>query len=252
MTCILDMLQESRRRFLAPLILSVMLSACGGDNDKGGRIDGVADEALPAPRANVRGGVTGMPSKPGPGQVGPPSAAQPDMLALDENGNPILSDDTGADGEPVEGVSVDGATSQVATDATSAPVEAPLADEPTPQDAIAVVRDYYAAINARNFDRAYTLWSDAGRASGQSPQQFADGFDNTSGVSVEIMAPSRVDAAAGSRFIEVPVAFAVTGQDGRERRFVGAYTLRRAVVDGATADQRAWRIASADLREVTQ
>jgi len=31
---------------------------------------------------------------------------------------------------------------------------------------------------------------------------------------------------------------------------VGAYTLRRAVVDGAGAEQRAWRIASADLREV--
>jgi hypothetical protein len=237
-------------RFLAPLVLSVLLTACGSDNDKGGRVDGVADEALPAPRANVRGGVTGMPSKPGPGQVGPPSAA--DMLALDENGNPILPDDTGVDGEPVEGVPVEGATPEVAIDAASATVEAPQAGEPTPQDAIAVVRDYYAAINSRNFDRAYALWSDAGRASGQSPQQFADGFDNTSGVSVEIMAPSRVDAAAGSRFIEVPVAFAVTGQDGRERRFVGAYTLRRAVVDGATADQRAWRIASADLREVTQ
>lgn len=233
------------RRFLAPLILSVLLTACGGENDKQGHVDGVADEALPAPRADVRGGVTGMPAKPGPGQVGPPSAA--DMLVLDENGNPIVPDGTGVDGVPVEG-----ASPEAATDPASASVETPLADEPTPQDAIAVVRDYYAAINGRNFDRAYALWSDAGRASGQSPQQFADGFDNTSGVSVEIMAPSRVDAAAGSRFIEVPVAFTATEQDGRERRFVGAYTLRRAVVDGATADQRAWRIASADLREVTQ
>ena len=240
------------RRFLAPLILSVLLTACGGDNDKGGHVDGVADEALPAPRADVRGGVTGMPAKPGPGQVGPPSAAQPETLTLDENGNPVLPDGTGVDGVSVEGVPVDGATPEAATDAAGAPVEAPLADEPTPQDAIAVVRDYYAAINSRNFDRAYALWSDAGRASGQSPQQFADGFGNTSGVSVEIMAPSRVDAAAGSRFIEVPVAFTATDQDGRERRFVGAYTLRRAVVDGATGEQRAWRIASADLREVTQ
>ena len=121
-----------------------------------------------------------------------------------------------------------------------------------PQDAVAVVREYYAAINERNFGRAYALWSDSGRASGQSPQQFASGFDNTIGVSVEILAPSRIDAAAGSRFIEVPVAFTATEKDGRQRRFVGAYTLRRGVVDGATAEQRAWRIASADLREVTQ
>lgn len=235
------------RRFLALLLLSALLTACGGDNDKQGHVDGVADEALPAPRADVRGGVTGMPAKPGPGQVGPPSAAQPETVALDENGNPILPHGMGVDGVPVEG-----ALPETATDAAGAPVETPQADEPTPQDAIAVVRDYYAAINGRNFDRAYALWSDAGRASGQSLQQFSDGFDNTSGVSVEIMAPSRVDAAAGSRFIEVPVAFTATEQDGRERRFVGAYTLRRAVVDGATADQRAWRIASADLREVTQ
>src|SRR5688572_6990117 len=146
------------RRFLAPLILSLLLTACGGDNDKGGHVDGVADEALPAPRADVRGGVTGMPAKPGPGQVGPPSAAQPETLTLDENGNPVLPDGTGVDGVSVEGVPVDGATPEAATDAAGAPVEAPLADEPTPQDAIAVVRDYYAAINSRNFDRAYALW----------------------------------------------------------------------------------------------
>ncbi|HEY1141856.1 MAG TPA: hypothetical protein VGE88_16880, partial [Lysobacter sp.] len=74
---------------------------------------------------------------------------------------------------------------------------------------------------------------------------------DTTGVSVEIMAPGRVDAAAGSRYVEVPVALTATHADGRQQRFVGAYTLRRAVVDGATADQRAWRIGTADLREVT-
>jgi hypothetical protein len=244
-------MHSRRRLLLAPLLLSALLStlltACGGDKGKQGHVDGVADEALPAPRADVRGGVTGMPDKPGPGQVGLPPAAPPDTIALDENRNPVLPDALGVDGATAEG-----AVPELASEAAGAPAETPLADEPTPQDAIAVVRDYYAAINGRDYARAYALWSDAGRASGQSPEQFADGFDDTRGVSVEIMAPSRVDAAAGSRFIEVPVAFTATGHDGRERRFVGAYTLRRAVVDGATADQRAWRIASADLREVTQ
>jgi hypothetical protein len=195
-------------------------------------------------------GVTGMPSKPGPGQVGPPAAA--DMLALDENGNPILPDDTGADGEPVEGVPVEGATPEVAIDAASAPVEAPQAGEPTPQDAIAVVRDYYAAINARNFDRAYALWSDAGPR--QRPvaaairrrlrqYQWCVGRDHgtqSRGCCRRIALHRGAGGLCRHR------------QDGRERRFVGAYTLRRAVVDGATADQRAWRIASADLREVMQ
>ena len=40
-----------------------------------------------------------------------------------------------------------------------------------------------------------------------------------------------------------------THRDGRRVRYVGHYTLRRAMVDGASAEQRAWHIASADLRE---
>jgi hypothetical protein len=62
----------------------------------------------------------------------------------------------------------------------------------------------------------------------------------------------RVEGAAGSRFVEVPVGVEATTRDGKVRRYVGAYTMQRSVVDGATPEQRAWRIASADLRELTQ
>jgi hypothetical protein len=65
-----------------------------------------------------------------------------------------------------------------------------------------------------------------------------------------VSAPGAIDAAAGSRFITIPVAITATRSDGSVHRFDGTYTLRRAVVDGATAEQRAWRIASADLREL--
>lgn len=222
-----------------------LLVACGDKDGRDGRpgasTDG--DNALPAPAGTPGRGVTGMPAAPGPGPVGPPDdAAIASAPAVDEFGNPIppiaLPDGAPADGSvpPLDG----------------APLE-PVGDmpgEPTPQDAVAVVRDYYAAINAGGYGRAYSLWSDGGRASGQSPQQFADGFAGTAGVSVEVMQPGRVDAATGSRYIEVPVAISARQADGSERRYVGAYTLRRAVVDGATPEQRAWRITSADLREV--
>ena len=122
--------------------------------------------------------------------------------------------------------------------------------EPTPEDAVALVRDYYAAINGGDFGRAHALWSDGGNASGQSLQQFANGFTDTTGVSVQIKEPGRIDAAAGSRYIEVPVAIDAKQRDGSVRQYVGAYVLRRAVVDGASPEQRQWRIASADLREV--
>ena len=117
-----------------------------------------------------------------------------------------------------------------------------------PQDAAAVIDEYYAAISAPNFSRAYAVWGDGGNASGKTPQQFAAGFADTERVVVTIAPPGQVDAAAGSRFIEVPVAISATQRDGSVRQYVGTYTLRRAVVDGATAEQRAWRIASAEIR----
>jgi hypothetical protein len=225
-------------RILPGLLLLVLLTACGKDADSN-RVtaNGEPDERLPVPEG-ARGGVTGMPDEPGPGQVGPPASSElPPEIALDENGNPLAI--------PPEGLPTDEMTAPGEGDPAVA-----MPEEPTPEDAVAVVRDYYAAINGGNFARAYALWSDGGRASGQSPQQFADGFADTTGVSVEIMAPGRVDAAAGSRYIEVPVALTANQRDGSQRKYVGAYVLRRAVVDGATPEQRAWRITSADIREV--
>lgn len=224
------------------LAAALALAACGKDDDPQARAaNGEPGELLPAPQG-ASGGVTGMPTQPGPGQVGPPSGAELSTeVTLDENGNPILPA-TPEDG--TEAALVQDGTAPV-EDGTQAP-----ADEPTPEDAVAVVRDYYAAINARQYARAYALWSDGGRASGQSPQQFADGFADTNGVSAEILPPGRVDAGAGSRYLEVPVALTATQRDGSQRKYIGAYVLRRAVVDGATPEQRAWRIGSADLREV--
>ncbi|QNP41136.1 Cif family virulence factor [Lysobacter solisilvae (ex Woo and Kim 2020)] len=210
-----------RTPFIATLLLStLLLAACGGGDAKKTTADGGTVEQLPTP-TGAAGGVTGMPARPGPGPIGAPVAEQPEV-ALDADGNPILPE--AAQGEAT-------------------------ADEPSPDDAVAVIRDYYAAINSGDFGRAYALWSDDGRASGQSPAQFAAGFGDTTGVSVEMQAPGSVEAAAGSRYIEIPVTLVAAQRDGGQRRFSGRYTLRRAVVDGATAEQRAWRIASANLQE---
>jgi len=224
-------------RSILLLACVVALSACGGDKSRASGAAGGDTETLPAPEGS-RGSVTGMPDEPGPGQIGPPKPE--DTVVLDAEGNPVLpADATFAD-------------TTAPVDPNAPPIDPATAPaEPTPQDAVAVIRDYYAAINRRDFAQAFALWSDGGRSSNQTLEQFTAGFADTTGVSVEIMAPSRVDAAAGSRYVEVPVALTATHADGRQQRFVGAYTLRRAVVDGATADQRAWRIGTADLREVT-
>lgn len=223
------------RHVLIAAAFATLLAACGGDKDGGAarRADGSKLDALPTPEG-ARGSVTGMPDEPGPGRPADNAsiAADSDMDFGDED---VIGGLDEADvPEPGD--------------------EAPNMDgEPTAEDAVEAVQRYYAAIESRDFASAYAHWSDAGRSSGQTPEQFAAGFADVTGIIATADAPVRVEgAAAGSRYIEVPVAVETTSQDGRVRRFVGAYTLRRSVVDGATPEQRAWHIASADLRELTQ
>ena len=207
-----------------PLLLACILSACGGRHDDATTDGGRATvETLPAP-TGAGGSVTGMPDAPGPGNVDvsgePPALAT--SVALPED-----ADIADADNPETTGVDM---------------------AEPSAEDAVALMRDYYAAIEARDYDRAYLMWADG--ANRQTPEQFAAGFAQTAHVAATLDAPGRMEAAAGSRYIEVPVAIESAQQDGSVRRYVGAYTLRRSMVDGATPEQRAWRIASADIREV--
>jgi len=114
--------------------------------------------------------------------------------------------------------------------------------------AVSVIRSYYEAIDERRFADAYSLWSDNGRASGKSLADFTSGFAETADEKLETGSPSRVEPAAGSRYITVPVTITATLTSGITQSFTGTYDLRRSVVDGATAEQRAWRIYSANIR----
>ena len=205
-------------RHLALLCTCFLLAACGGKGD--GRDDAAtADGSLPIPAGTPRS-VTGMPD-PGRPLAVPAGEAIPSGATAEADAAPT---------EPLAG--------DESGDAT-----------PGPDAAVEVVRRYYAAINARDYASAHALWGDGGRASGQDAQQFAAGFAATTGVSVQIGAPGGIEGAAGSRYIQVPVTLDATQADGSHRRYAGSYTLRLAVVDGATPEQRSWHIASADLRE---
>lgn len=116
--------------------------------------------------------------------------------------------------------------------------------------ALTVLQEYYAAINGRDYDRAYRFWSGEGSASGQSLDQFRKGFADTAAVEIRTGTPGRIDPAAGSRYIEIPIEITATTIAGQAQRFRGHYVLRRSVVDGATAEQRQWHIASAKISRV--
>jgi hypothetical protein len=133
--------------------------------------------------------------------------------------------------------------------ATPAPVDsAALVDRDSAEGAANVVRAYYRAINERRYEQAYRLWASDGAASGKSLDGFRDGFGNTASVDVELEIPGRIEGAAGSRYVEIPVRITAVAKDGGRQVFSGSYTLRRTVVDGASAEQRAWRIYSAKVR----
>lgn len=131
--------------------------------------------------------------------------------------------------------------------AVSAAAIAPPPDTAA-QSAVEVLRRYFAAIDARDYPTAYALWANGGAASGQTLEEFAAGFAQTERVRAEIGEPGRIEGAAGSRYIAIPVAIHATTASGEEQHFEGGYTLRRSVGDGATPEQRSWRIHSAALR----
>jgi hypothetical protein len=220
---------------IAGCLIALALTACGRhEPTAAGAGNGASDEvALPKPAA-TGGSVTGMPAHPGPGQIGP----QPEP-----SGDTETPADAGQDSESI------GDEAAMANAALAAP-DGTAPAEPGADEAAAVISDYYQSIDALDYAHAWSLWSDGGRASGQTVQQFANGFASTAHVTVDIGAAGAMEGAAGSRYVQVPVTIQATARDGSVQRYAGSYTLRRAVVDGATPEQRAWHIASATLHPV--
>jgi hypothetical protein len=143
---------------------------------------------------------------------------------------------------------------QLAEQMTPTPAPSPTKPSPTPEStgepgvaAANIIRSYYAAINAKEYRTAYELWSEKGKASNKTFEKFSKGFADTASTEVVIGAVGEEDAAAGSRYVTVPVSIKAKTKSGKEQSFAGEYVLRRSVVDGAADEQRAWRIYSAKI-----
>ena len=146
-------MRAERRRGAAvsgALLALLMLAGCAGDDAVGDAAAGTGapgEAGLPQPQ-QAGGAVTDMPGQPGPGKVplgGEPPA--PDIL------DPTLAP---LEDNPETGLLLPGDPS----------ASAAAIPEPSPEEAAAVIRTYYAAINALDYPRAYALWSDGGRSSG--------------------------------------------------------------------------------------
>lgn len=134
-----------------------------------------------------------------------------------------------------------------ASDSSTAPGRGPSPVDQVTMAPEEVIRNYYDAIGARDFRRAYLLWGDSGRQSNQTFEQFRAGFEHIASVHVRVGEPGRIEGAAGSRYVEIPVGIEAGMDSGSLERYVGSYTLRRSVVDGATDAQMRWHIYDAEI-----
>lgn len=103
-------------------------------------------------------------------------------------------------------------------------------------DPTATVRAYLARARMRRTTRDSLIW-EPGADGANGFRAFADTVIAT----FTIGSPGRIEGAAGSRYVTIPIDVDVmTGSVPATLH--GVATLRRAVVDGATDAQRRWRI----------
>ncbi len=146
------------------------------------------------------------------------------------------SNSAGANVSPVE-APAPGTANGLDNDMT--PVsEAPFAAD-SAQGAADVVQRYYALLEEKKPKEALALWE--GEPDAANDVMLAD----YSEYHAQIGAPGEIDAGAGQRFVTVPVVvygrLKATGKPFNRKLTV---TLHRTEVDGATADQKRWRIRS--------
>jgi hypothetical protein len=227
------------------LALAIALIGCGRDAKVRPdtpttlpRRDSIAVDTTPEPRV-----VPYDPSSPGAMRSGdaPIRAASPAPVQPPT-----------ANGAPAATTPAPPRRAPAATPGTSNP--APSAKAPADADSVgdpvAIVREYYAAIRAHDFLRAYRMWEASGQRNVRSYAQFEAGFDSTESVDVKTGAPGRVEGAAGSRFVTVPVEIDSRLRNGVPQRFTGTYTLRRVAVPDASDAQRRWHLYAANVRQV--
>jgi len=161
---------------------------------------------------------------------------------------PTPSSEAGTASEsPANAGNADGPAGPAAGRDAAAPE--PEVDPRSPEAARLVLERYAALLGESRFAEARRLWSDDGRASGMDDQAFASAFGRYAAFRAEIGPPGRMEGAAGSSYVEIPLRLAAVRDDGTSISTAGTATLRRVNdVPGSSREQRQWRIYRLDLQ----
>lgn len=124
----------------------------------------------------------------------------------------------------------------------------PIAAETSALGAARRLQEYCDAVATKRYGDAYLYWSEEGRASDMTLKQFADSFAKYRAYGCQIGTPGDTEGAAGSIYVEIPLQVTGVLTKGGGFQLEGPVTLRRVNdVDGSTAEQRRWHIASSGL-----
>lgn len=113
------------------------------------------------------------------------------------------------------------------------------------QGAANVLRNYYDLVTAGRQDEAARLWSPGASRSSEQDVASYETHD------IRIGEPGRIEGAAGSLYVTVPVEIHARRPPAEQVHLSGEATLRRSNdVPGSTPEQRSWRIVGIDLQPV--
>ena len=169
--------------------------------------------------------------------------------------------------EPAANEANDATASQASPAAPSAPSPRPASPGGLPDDrpllpepkgpidsksaeaAGQVLQTYGALLEERKFGQAWVMWGGGGDTNGMTRNQFSAAYAKYRDIHAEVGKPGDTEGAAGSIYVEVPFRLYGTLKTGGRFNLVGPVTLRRVNdVDGSTAAQRRWHIASIALK----
>lgn len=129
---------------------------------------------------------------------------------------------------------------------TATPESEDAVDPKGAQGAAQVVQGYYGLLEERRFDDAQDLWNQQSVIGAEDDVRFAARFRGFSEIHANVGAPGKIEGAAGSLFVTIPVqVFGRIAANGKPWYILRQVVLRRVNdVPGSSEADRRWHIES--------
>lgn len=111
-----------------------------------------------------------------------------------------------------------------------------------------LLASYYNAINRQEYRRAYGYW--------ETPpdpyNEFVRGFAETVNIQLIVQPPTRIGAAAGSRYVEIATVLIADHENGTQHTFAGCFITRKSNLRPPDIpSEDVWHLYDANLEEVS-